>query len=517
MRLAWRMALQYAAILVLVAVLLFLGAPAVAEHAMVDALGPVLLRQARGVAALLDVQPRPGWPYPAYLADLAAVRLSRLYVDGEVLVVDGQGLIRWNSATLVGDLRGWRLAPEVIRGIGAPGYGVREILEDVPAVVAVAPIPQPGGGVLGAAVVFRPLRELGGVRRQIITWLVLGTGVAVAAALAAGWAVGYGLVRRLAAIRRAAGELAEGHLSRRIAVRGRDEVAELAADFNHMADRIEALVEELRRSQQLRRAMLATISHELRTPVAVIRGLGEALRDGLVAGGREAGPHARQIVEEAERLGRLIDDLFQLARLEMGQLDIRLQRLNAGRWLEEAGPALATLAREHGARWEVAVDPALAQVWLDADPDRLAQVLGNLVGNAARHAGSGGRVRLAAAAVPGGVRVEVADDGPGIEPGDLPHLFEPFYRGSSSARSRGAGLGLSIVRALVEAHGGRVGVESSPGAGATFWFTLPAAVSPATGSAGPRSRAAVLPPGGRRAGVRPDRGHEGGAGAGGSG
>ncbi|ADU51468.1 integral membrane sensor signal transduction histidine kinase [Thermaerobacter marianensis DSM 12885] len=480
MRLAWRMAAIYASILVVVALLLLVGAPAVAERAMVDALGPVLLRQARSVVALLDVQAFPGWP-ATYLADLAAVRLSRLYVDGEVLVVDPAGEIRWNSATLVGDLRGWQLAPEVIRGIRAPGYGVREVLANEPAVVAVAPIPTPGGhGTLGTVVVFRPLRELAGVRRQIGTWVALGAGVAVAVALAAGWAAGYRMVRRLAAIQEAAAALAAGNLSRRLEVSGRDEIAGLAAGFNHMAERIEALVEELRRSQTLRRSMLATISHELRTPVTVIRGLGEALRDGLVEAGPGAARHAGQIVAEAERLGRLIDDLFQLAQIETGQLDLRFGRFAAGPWLEERATALETLVRERGAHWAARIDPSLGGVWLEADPHRLAQVLGNLVDNAARHAGPGGHVTLTAAAVAGGVRVEVADDGPGIDPADLPRVFEPFYRGREAARSRGAGLGLSIVRALVEAHGGRVGVASAPGRGARFWFFLPRTAGPGT-------------------------------------
>ncbi|HEY8393703.1 MAG TPA: HAMP domain-containing sensor histidine kinase [Thermaerobacter sp.] len=328
-------------------------------------------------------------------------------------------------------------------------------------------------------VIFRPLRELGGVHRAIVTWLVTGTGLALAGALVAGWTVGYGLVRRLRVIQRAAGELAEGDLSRRVTVRGRDEVAELARHFNYMAGRLEALVAELRRSERLRRSMLAVVSHELRTPVTVIRGLAEAMRDGLVAGGPEARRGAGRIVAEAERLGRLLEDLFDVARIEAGQLDVRLRRLPAGRWLAEAVAGLEALARQFGARLEATLAPELGEAVVEADPDRLGQVLANLVGNAARHAGRDGQVRLAATLAGDRLRVEVADDGPGIDPADLPHVFEPFYRGGTAARSRGAGLGLSIARAIVEAHGGHIGVTSRQGEGASFWFTVPLAPGPA--------------------------------------
>lgn len=476
MRLAPRMALQYAAGLVLLGVLLLSAAPAVAQRVMTGSLGPVLLRQARGVAALLDGQAGGPRPPGARLAELAAVRLSRLYVDGEVLVVDGTGLVRWNSGTFMGDLRGWRVDPTLLAAAGGADYGLHEVLDGVPAVVAVAPLlARDGTGTSGAVVIFRPLRELGEVRRSIAAWLVAGTALALAGALVAGWTVGYGLVRRLRLIQQAAGELAEGNLSRRVEVWGGDEIADLAAHFNHMAGRLEALVGELRRSERLRRSMLAVVSHELRTPVTVIRGLAEAMRDGLVEGGGDVRQHAGRIVAEAERLGRLIEDLFDVARIEAGQLDVRLRRLEAARWLAEALPGLEALARQHGASFEASLAPGLEGVVVEADPDRLGQVVTNLVGNAARHAGPGGRVRLATRVEGGLLHVEVADDGPGIDPADLPHVFEPFYRGGAAARGRGAGLGLSIARAIVEAHGGKIEALSRPGEGAAFRFILPLA------------------------------------------
>ncbi|PZN07943.1 MAG: sensor histidine kinase, partial [Bacillota bacterium] len=352
MRLAPRMALQYAAGLLLLGILLLSAVPAVAQRVVAGSVGPVLLRQARGLAALLDGQGGGPRPPGARLAELAAVRLSRLYVDGEVLVVDGTGLVRWNSGTLMEDLRGWRVGPG-LRGTAGAHYGLYEVLQGIPAVVAVAPLaPREGMDPAGAVVIFRPLRELGEVRRSIAAWLIGGTALALAGALVAGWTVGYGLVRRLRLIQQVAGELAEGNLSRRVPAVGSDEVADLAAHFNYMAGRLEALVAELRRAEGLRRSMLAVVSHELRTPVAVIRGLAEAMGDGLVEGDGDVRQHAGRIVAEAERLGRLIQDLFDVARIEAGQLDVRLRHLDAGPWPAGNLPRPGALARQKRAPFQ---------------------------------------------------------------------------------------------------------------------------------------------------------------------
>jgi signal transduction histidine kinase len=227
---------------------------------------------------------------------------------------------------------------------------------------------------------------------------------------------------------------------------------------------------------------VADVSHELRTPLTVIKGTVETLQAGAIDDRLARGAFLSSMEREADRMIRLVNDLLVLARADSGGLKLHPQPFDLACLAGERCAALQPAAARGGVRLRVEGPPAP----ISADPDRVAQVLDNLLSNAVRHSPAGGEVRVVVAADgraplegahPGpGVSCRVIDCGPGIAPEHLPFLFERFYR-ADPARDRlhgGSGLGLSIVRSLVLAHGGRVSVESTPGGGAAFTFWLPA-------------------------------------------
>jgi len=311
----------------------------------------------------------------------------------------------------------------------------------------------------------RPLEEeyLRQVNRSLL-WA--GLAAAVVALIAGLW-----LARQLTAPLRemtgAAQQLAgwsaaSGDQVPQVAVRSRDEIGELGQAFNQMA-------ETIGRQERLRRNLMADIAHELRTPLTVIRGDLEALLDGVF----EPTPEAlASVQEEALLLSRLVDDLRALAQAEAGQLCLERQPTDMGELLRGVVSSLDLQAEEHSQTLALEVAPDLPPV--DADPQRLRQVVANLVWNALRHTPAGSRVTVGAArrqGSPGEIVVSVADDGPGIAPEELDHVFDRFWRGKW-AGSEGSGLGLAIANELVRAHGGRMWAESKVGQGSTFYFTI---------------------------------------------
>jgi len=242
-------------------------------------------------------------------------------------------------------------------------------------------------------------------------------------------------------------------------------MGELAVAFNQM-------IRELARADELRRNMTADVAHELRTPLSVIRGKLEGVLDGVYPATPE---HLEPILDEILLLTRLVEDLHLMALAEAGQLALEKRPLDVGDLLRDAQVNFGPQADDRGVTLALDLPEALPQVM--ADWRRISQVLGNLLTNALRHTPPGGRVTLSARAIGGAVEVTVADTGAGIPPEDLPYIFERFWRGDKS-RSRaggGSGLGLAIARQLVEMHGGKIGVESTPGQVTRFTFTLPLA------------------------------------------
>lgn len=286
---------------------------------------------------------------------------------------------------------------------------------------------------------------------------------ATAVALVIGGLLFRSIVAPLRHLTAASRAIAAGDLSVRAPVQGGDEVAQLADAFNQMA-------ESLARAEQARRNQTADVAHELRTPLTVIQGTLEAMLDGVYPADRD---NLQAALAQTRTLSRLVEDLRLLALADAGRLSLHTAPLDLASFLRETVEAHQTQAQERDVSLALEIPAPLPPV--EADRDRLAQVLGNLLNNALRYVPSGGHVTIRARGTEEEVAVSVSDDGPGIPPADLPHLFERFWRGDRARRQAtgGSGLGLTIARSLVEAHGGRLWVESAAGKGAVFTFTLP--------------------------------------------
>ncbi len=277
----------------------------------------------------------------------------------------------------------------------------------------------------------------------------------------------------LANINRAARHISRGNLAVRVPVTGRNEMAELASTFNGMAAQLETSARKQRELDTLRRDLVAWVGHDLRTPLASIRVMVEALADGVVEDPATVQRYLQTTQRHIRSLSVLIDDLFEMAQLDAGGLPLDKCPGSISDLISDTLETFSALATRQGLRLEGSVEPGIDPVAMDTQ--KIGRVLANLVSNALRHTPSGGVVEIRALAAREGVQVEVRDTGEGIRPEDLPHVFEQFYRGEKS-RSRdtgGSGLGLAIAKGIIEAHGGRIGVESELGQGTRFFFTLP--------------------------------------------
>jgi len=279
--------------------------------------------------------------------------------------------------------------------------------------------------------------------------------------------------RRLRALEDAAERFGAGDLDARAPDRGRDEIARVAGAFNRMAGELKARTDALRTGDRLRRQMLADISHELRTPLTTMRGYLDTLEMPDVALDDETRRRYLDTVRsETRRLERIVMDLLDLARYENGVAPLETQVLDAGRVFASVVQRHERDAAVAGLTLRSRVEDGADQ--LTADPTRLEQALSNLVANAIRHTPSGGTVDLEARQAPGGVALSVVDSGRGIAPEHLPHVFDRFYKvdHARAAGDGGSGLGLSIVKAIVERHGGAMSADSQPGRTA-FTMTMP--------------------------------------------
>lgn len=407
------------------------------------------VRQRQLVAALADSYRRmKGWNdedlnrlAPLALMDGGTLRLEN--PAGATIWTASEDALGEHFAAMHRDMMG--------SGPLAPERRLPVAVDDAVGGVAVARLPEPG--VLPADVSFRSA-----VNRLLLAG---GIGAGVVALV-----VGLFLARRatapVRALTDAARGVASGDRSQRVSFDGTDEFGEMAQTFNLMADTIEE-------EDRLRRAFAADVAHELRTPLAILRSEIEALQDGVakVTPGALGSLH-----EETLRLSRLVADLETLARADAAGFSLE-------RRIVDLADVVAGAVREYRGPLEaggITVETNFGEVGVEADAARLQQVVGNLLSNALKFTPQGGRVTVSTAVEGPSAELRISDTGQGIPPEELPHVFDRFFRGRG-ARAAGSGVGLTVVRELVRAHGGDVHVASEPGQGTTFTVRLPKASS----------------------------------------
>jgi two-component system sensor histidine kinase BaeS len=289
--------------------------------------------------------------------------------------------------------------------------------------------------------------------RQFLLWSIVALGgIAILLSIIASGV----LTRSLKRLARAASAVSRGELSSRIPVKGGDEIAALAADFNRMAEALET-------QESLRKKLITNLAHELRTPLSAMRGELEGMMDGILPMDRA---QLESLHEEAGRLQRMLEGIEDLAQAQASGLSLRKEQVVLRPFLENILARMAMFAQEKGVLLRLDCPDLLAA---HADPERLSQVVLNLLTNALKATERGGSIELRARSGTTGTVLEVADTGTGIPSSDLAFIFERFFRASTG----GLGLGLAIVKELVEAHGGRISVESTPGKGSAFTVSLP--------------------------------------------
>ena len=293
---------------------------------------------------------------------------------------------------------------------------------------------------------------------------LVGGAVAAGTALFMARLLALGMTRPLREMAHAAGKMAQGEYNQRIQTASRDEVGQLATAFNRMSGELESV-------EKLRRDLVANVSHELKTPISALRAHLENLLDGVEQPNRRT---LEIMLQQSERLSRLVEQLLDLSRLESGEIPLDIREVDVRELIEDAVSEVG-LARPHHLTVQAEVPADLPPVL--ADRERLHQVLFNLLDNAIRFTPPGGSVTVIANRTGGRCEVRVSDTGPGVAAEHLPLLFERFYR-ADAARARGdggTGIGLAIARSVVEAHGGTIRAVSEMGHGTTFIFDLPLA------------------------------------------
>ncbi len=386
----------------------------------------------------------------------------------EVQILDNNGVIlsaTWDAAERVGQKNAQTEVNRALLGLRNdairldPETGQRKLLMGIPI--------QREGHVLGAVFLEASLEEVYQTIGKITNLFASGTAIALLLTAVLSVIVTRTITRPITEITRQARAMARGEFDRQVNVHSGDEIGQLANAFNHLS-------RQLQEALAVNAEFVANVSHELRTPLTTLRSYLEALSDGSVEDEATRQRFLRVAYQETERMIRLVEDLLKLSRLDSSDAKTALEPLKLARLIEHVMERFQLPAREKGIFLELHLEKRPV-VW--GNRDQLQQVMDNLLSNALKHTPPGGKIRVHLTQRGQEALVSVQDTGSGIPEEHLPRVFDRFYR-VDKARSRqagGSGLGLSIVRKVVEAHGGNIELKSQVGKGTTVWFTVPLA------------------------------------------
>ena len=433
-----------------------------------------LLAQAKLIATALQGQALPQNPQPYSQAlNVAPGIHTRLLTDGGAVVVGlplsdasvQMPLAEQNASIPTSDLL---QRPEVESALdGTPATALRRVLDNQRVLYAAAPIYANNGQIVGIVYIATPLPATG-LPTNIILQLIGAILLAVLLASLAGSFLARQIAKPLEELAKAAKTISSGNFNTRTPTD--TDIAELhslSQTFNGMA-------ESLRQSDEAKKAFIADVTHELRTPLTVIKGTIETLEDGALDDHEGRGPLLTSMQHETDRLIRLVNELLVLTRADAGSLKLEIQPLDLGELAKQRCDVLSNLATGQGINLKV-VNEINQNTHVLGDPDRLSQILDNLLDNAIRHSPKDSAITISIKEENSGISCSVIDEGDGIPQEHLPFIFERFYRVDKSRdRNRGGtGLGLAITRALIHAQGGSITAQSEVGLGTTIKFWLP--------------------------------------------
>jgi len=309
--------------------------------------------------------------------------------------------------------------------------------------------------------------------RELITIIIEALGVALIISVITSIIVSKTMLRPIQGMTHAAEEMAKGDFSSKIEVESDDEIGILADTFNNMADQLHQTLDEIRRSEELRKEFVANVSHELRTPITSIRSYAETLVDSDELPKEMEQNFLRVIMTESDRMTKIVQDLLELSRFDAGSSQMKFDKFSLEQSVRDIYNALVIEAQKRGQQIELELEWKMPDII--GDRSRIEQVLMNVVSNAIKYTANGGRIEITGTATGESVSVRVQDNGVGISKEDMARVFDRFYR-VDKARSResgGTGLGLSIAKEIIDRHDGRITIDSEHGKGTAVTITLP--------------------------------------------
>ena len=481
-----RLSLNYLLVLALGMSLAGVLAWLAVERLYIDTQRENLLAQARLIATALQGSALPTAPVQPYSQTLNVTPgiHTRLLSEGGAVVVGlplADGFTQVPAAEQYTSIPTSELVqrPEIDSALkGTPATALRRVLGDQRVLYAAAPVYTGNGQIIGIVYIATPL-PIAGLPTNIILQLIGAIIIAVLLATLAGALLARKIARPLEGLASAAHAISKGDLTQNVSMESNiSELHSLKQTFNDMA-------ESLRQSDEAKKAFIADVTHELRTPLTVIKGTIETLEDGALDDAEGRGPLLTSMQRETDRLIRLVNELLVLTRADAGSLRLNMQALDLAELARTRCDVFSGLAARRGITLEVRgaerqprqSATGLSALVVHADPDRLSQVLDNLLDNAIRHSPENSTITITIQEANEGGECSVRDQGTGIPAGHLPFIFERFYRvDASRSRNRndgGTGLGLAIARALVNAQGGHISAQSVEGQETTITFWLP--------------------------------------------